>query len=265
MPPIKPFNDLETQIQSRNFTRSQQKQLLATKEGVLVNSFVKDPNVNTQNLFDSFVISKDAQLPEALNEKEQRPNAVRKLLLPFCLTTLGVLGGVSGATWLLKNTAKAKLKLPKWEQLQDIPRIMNLNNEIHFATYMSIRNPNIKTALATLASFTFAASAVVLKNYVDGFKEIWVEKQNANVQKNLQENLIGVETKAFSGKMQIVRNMLKENANEFKTVINNEHPSSNNQAFKASIFKDFINFRGSNKKDSQKSSNNLDYILGGAT
>jgi hypothetical protein len=61
--------------------------------------------------------------------------------------------------------------------------------------------------------------AFIAKNFVDGFKEIWVKKQEANIQKNLQENLIEVETQSFSGKIQIIRSMLSSKAKDFSDVL----------------------------------------------
>ena len=37
------------------------------------------------------------------------------------------------------------------------------------------------------------------KTFFDGYKDIWVKRKEANIQKNLQENLIAVETQSFSG------------------------------------------------------------------
>ncbi len=42
------------------------------------------------------------------------------------------------------------------------------------------------------------------KMFMDGFKDIWVKRREADIQKNLQENLIAVETQAFSGKISYI-------------------------------------------------------------
>ena len=53
------------------------------------------------------------------------------------------------------------------------------------------------------------------KTFFDGFKEVWVKKKEADIQKNLQENLIDIETRSFGGKIQIIRSMLSQRAKEF--------------------------------------------------
>ena len=78
-----------------------------------------------------------------------------------------------------------------------------------------IQSPNRRTILASLDVITLAAMAFIAKNFVDGFKEVWVKSQEANIQKNLQENLIAVETQSFSGKIQIIRSMLSSKAKDF--------------------------------------------------
>ena len=57
------------------------------------------------------------------------------------------------------------------------------------------------------------------QNLFDGYKEIWVKRKEADIQKNLQENLVAVETQAFSGKMQIIRSMLSKYTNDFEKYI----------------------------------------------
>jgi len=58
------------------------------------------------------------------------------------------------------------------------------------------------------------------KTFFDGFKEVWVKKREADIQKNLQENLIAVETQSFGGKMQITRSMLSQKAIELSKYLN---------------------------------------------
>jgi len=99
------------------------------------------------------------------------------------------------------------------------------------------------------------------KMFIDGFKEVWVKKREADIQKNLQENLIEVETQSFSGKIQIIRSMLSKKAEEFSEYLC--APVQNPPRFEK--FKNRLNFRGQNNEADAKSSNvNLKYFALGA-
>lgn len=268
------FNDAETQRQKKNATKSQQKNVEATKEGVIVNSYIKDSTfVDMDDIYTSMVIPKNAQLPKELSEDKQSNKKFSKdPLFPLCVATIGILAGTAGVTKILQTAAKKKTVLPDWQKLPDIPRNMNLNKESHFVTYVTVQNPNSKTILSALAFFAFSSCVFVLKNFVDGFKDVWVKKQDADIQKNLQEKLINVETTVFSGKMQIVRQMLSEKANIFNNTLNPvENNASNAPSFKKDTFKIFkepVNFKGAEPKqqvqgkDKQKS--NIKLLLAGA-
>ena len=68
------FHDAETLRQQRNLTRQQKKNNSDTKEGVLVNNFIKDGSnkieLNLNDTRDSLVISDNVKMPERLNEQE---------------------------------------------------------------------------------------------------------------------------------------------------------------------------------------------------
>ena len=93
--------------------------------------------------------------------------------------------------------------------------------------------------------------AFMLKTFVDGFKEVWVKKKEADIQKNLQENLIAVETQSFSGKMQIIRSMLSEKADTFSKELNE--------------VKNNISFNAKNEKKSEKKKHLPMFLTGALT
>ena len=65
MSAIRPFQDLETQRQFRNHTQTQQKNISAIKEGVVVNSLIKETKdcPNIENMYDNLIIpEKENQL-----------------------------------------------------------------------------------------------------------------------------------------------------------------------------------------------------------
>ena len=213
---INPFSN-EQLIQHRNMTQSQKKNINTTKEGVVVNSFVKDNEVSLSNLKDTFIISDDTTLPTQLYKDSQ---IVDKKLLPLSSIALGVMGAIAGLTGFVRYSAKASKNLAKEKWLPAVTRNVNLSKETSQVIYQMVQSPNSKTFIAGAGVLTLSAMAFMGKTFFDGFKEIWVKRKEANIQKNLQENLIAVETQAFSGKMQIIRSMLSHYTKEFEGFIN---------------------------------------------
>jgi hypothetical protein len=255
-------NDRQTASYSRR-----DRHLSTTKEGVIVNTFVKDSiNNNLNDIYRHYLIPETTSLPDELTKNDINKTKATNPLLTLAATTLGVLGGVALVTKGIQNSAKLKLKLPKWEQLPDVPRNMNLDSETHFVTYMAVQNPTTKNILSAMAVFAFTSAAFVMKNFVDGFSEIWVKKQDANIQRDLQEKLIKVETRSFAGKNQIIRNMMNEKAKELNEIISKiiEKP-----AFDKGLFRGFsINTSfGSTKKEQNeaKKDDNIKPIIYAAT
>ncbi len=63
--------DLDSKRQQKNMTNTQKRNNYYVKEGVIVNSYVKDPNLSLDETYDSLVISKNQiALPKKLKEKE---------------------------------------------------------------------------------------------------------------------------------------------------------------------------------------------------
>lgn len=240
-------NDAESRRIQRNMTDTQKRNSNNVKEGKIVNSFVKDPLVSLDETFDYLVIShNDVDLPSKLYEKEDKKN---KGLYYLAAASTGVMGFLGGFTLLMKRFSEKKLQSTEEYLLPGITRNHCINDEIHQSIFSMIQSPNRKTILASLGVITLAATAFIAKTFIDGFKDIWVKKQEADIQKNLQENLIEVETQSFSGKIQIIRSMLSSKANQFSKVL-----GGNN-----------ISFEG-NKNQDKKDNKNLGLmILGGAT
>ncbi len=221
--------DLDSQRQQKNMTNTQKRNNYFVKEGVIVNSYVKDPNLSLDETYDSLVISKNQiELPQKLKEKDKKS---LNPIYPICASTIGVMGLLGGFTAMMKKFSKGKLESSKEYLLPGITRNHCINDEIHQSIFSMIQSPNRKTILASLGVITLGSMAFMGKIFIDGFKEVWVKKQEADIQKNLQENLIAVETQSFSGKLQIIRSLLSS---------------------KAKIFSDELSFKGgdnSQKKD----------------
>ncbi len=231
--------DLESTRHQKNMTKTQKRNDTNIKEGIIVNSYVKDPLLSLDETYDSLVISKhQVDLPEKLEDKE---NKTRNPLYPICAATVGVMGILGGFTAMMKKFSKGKMESTKEYLLPGITRNHCINNEIHQSIFSMIQSPNRKTILASLGVITLGSMAFMGKIFIDGFKDVWVKKQEADIQKNLQENLIAVETQSFSGKLQIIRSLL---------------------ASKAKIFTDELSFKGN--KEKEKSNTGM-LIIGGLT
>ena len=255
---INPFAN-ENLIQHRNMTQSQKRNINTTKEGVVVNNFVKDNEVSLSNLKDTFVISDDTTMPTQLYKDYQ---IVDKKLLPLSSVALGVMGAIAGLTGFVRYSAKASKNLAKEKWLPAVTRNVNLSKETSQVIYQMVQSPNSKTFIAGAGVLTLSAMAFMGKTFFDGYKDIWVKRKEANIQKNLQENLIAVETQSFSGKMQIIRSMLSHYTKEFEGFLNppEEKPDT---PFGRKTFAQFA--FGANESEgyiqNSKKTNNLGNIL----
>ncbi len=261
MSSINPYQDIETRRQYRNQTTSQQRKISELKEGVIVNSMIKDQqteqNVETipsiENMYDNLVIPEKTtktDIFEFKNKEPQKEQSLHRSLAPILATTVGLFGLLSGSMYIMKRAAIYKTSLKPWQTLQEITKHVSVNDEPHLAMLLMIRDPNFRNIMGALGVFVLSAAGFVGKNYVDGVKEVWVRKKQADVQKDLQEKLIEVETKSFAGKMQILRNMLTEKARELDTILHRKNIGNENTTFKK-----FISFKNSREKDNQYAAN----------
>ena len=235
-------NDAESKRFQKNKTETQIKNANNIKEGKIVNAFVKDPNLSLDETLDTLVISrKEVNLPNKVFEREESQD---KRLIYLAIASTSIMALLGGFTAMIKNFSKKKFESSQEYLLPGITRNHCINDEIHQSIFSMIQSPNRKTILAALGVITLGAMAFIGKNFVDGFKEIWVKQQEADIQKNLQENLIEVETQSFSGKIQIIRSLLSQKAKLFTDSLNETNP----------------NFKGKNsEKDSKEKTFSLTY------
>lgn len=234
--------DLETTRHQRNMTKTQKRNDTNVQEGIIVNSYVKDPLLSLDETCDTLVISgTNIELPKKVYEKEDKK---KDPLLPLCVATVGVMGLLGGFTAMMKRFSKSKLESSKEYLLPGITRNHCINDEIHQSIFSMIQSPNRKTILASLGVITLGSMAFMGKIFIDGFRDVWVKKREADIQKNLQENLIEVETQSFSGKIQIIRSMLSN---------------------KAKMFSSELAFKSSDDKKTNDNSDKKLWLIGGAT
>lgn len=231
-------NDSESRRLQRNMTDTQKRNSNNIKEGKLVNAFVKDPNLSLDETLDTLVISQnEIKMPDKLSEKEKKNDKGLFYIAGISLAVMGILGGFTG---LMKNFSKKRLESTKEYLLPGITRNHCINDEIHQSIFSMIQSPNRRTILAAIGVITLGAMAFLAKTFIDGYRDVWIKKREADIQKNLQENLIAVETQAFSGKMQIIRSMLSN---------------------KAKIFSDSLQPTFKGKLEKEKGSNNINLAL----
>lgn len=245
---ISPLHDAEMVRQQKNLTTSQKRANMETREGVLVNNFIKDKDcpecsVNLNDTIDTLVISQNTSMPEKMYEKD---NKAEKSLLPISAAALGVMGAIAAVAGLIHHTSKINLNVESLKRIPPTVRNVAINNEVTQALYRIVECPNYKTIQAGIGVFSLTAMAFMSKTFFDGFKEVWVKKKEADIQKNLQEKLIDIETQSFGGKIQITRSMLSQKAIELSKYLNYEPDQKHEETFKA------LMFRGSRHSKSRK-------------
>ncbi|MGN0030762.1 MAG: hypothetical protein ACI37Q_02265 [Candidatus Gastranaerophilaceae bacterium] len=255
---INPLNDAENIRQQRNLTNSQRKTSVTTKEGVLVNNLIKDRETDLSETRDTYLISDKVSMPSELYSDNRH---VDKKLLPLSGIALGVMSVFALATLFVNRCAKIAKNLPQEKWLPALTRNVNLSNESHQIVYQMLQSPSKKTFIAGLGALAFGAMAFMGGAFFDGYKEIWVRRKEADIQKNLQEELVAVETQSFSGKMQIIRSMMSKYTADFEKYIspNGEKMSTN---FGKHLYSKVPFMSSGGDKDKSKKSNVWNILLG---
>ena len=215
-----------------------------TLKGVLLNNHIKnDKTISFDEIQDTLLIHENKQQEQNTEAKKESSFDAKKALLPVIVGTTIAIGACAGLSGILKKSSKNLLNSKTFEQLPDLAVNMNIREETHFALYRAIRDPNYKnilgaTAVALMSGITFAA-----KKFVDGTKEIWLKKKEADVEKNLQENLIAVETNSFAGKLNVINELMNKNIKHFDSVLNNK---------KEDVFAEFkTSFKGKKSEENK--------------
>jgi len=264
---ITPFHDNETIRQQRNLTTTQKRANSYTKEGVLVNNYIKDNEATPLTLddtVDTLIISERAKLPSQLNDNK---SSKEKNLLPISGLSLGVMAAVAGLSIFIKHNTKVAADLmkshlkEKW--IPTLTRIVTVNSEVPQAIFQIVTNPTPKTILAGTGVFAMTATAFMGKTFLDGFKDIWVKKREADIQKDLQEKLIDVETQSFAGKIQIIRSTLSDKAKILNQYIQ-EEPEGILTNFGKSVHIPFLGKEKHSSSDNDKKQNPFLFFLMGA-
>ena len=144
--------DLDSTRHQKNMTQTQKKNDYFVKEGIIINSYVKDPNLSLDETYDALVISKNqVDLPQKLYQNDKKSI---NPIYPICGITVGVMGVLCGFTSMMKKFSRGKLESSKEYLLPGITRNHCINNEIHQSIFSMIQSPNRKTILASIGVIT---------------------------------------------------------------------------------------------------------------
>ena len=127
------FNDGEIRRRQRNLTGVQKKNNTQTREGVIVNNFIKDtPDMvefseyNLNDTKESLIISDKTKLPQQLKENYSTPE---KSLFPISGIATGVMGVIAGASWFVKRNTQITNKIAKEKWITSFTRNIAINEE----------------------------------------------------------------------------------------------------------------------------------------
>ena len=216
-----------------------------TIKGLLLNTYIKKETPEKiedfNRISNELLIPSKIELPKEDKKEEKKESFdYKKALKPVLITTLGaiaVLGAISFAT---KKYSSVLANKQDFVRPGDLARNVNILEEPHFAAYRMLRDPNAKNVAGFIGVGLMSAITLICKNFFKALKEIWIKKQNCDIEHDLQENLIQVETDAFSGKLNVVNTLLSDTTKYFKEVLSNDNKINVN-------FKNYVNFKGANK------------------
>lgn len=212
---IKPISSVEkTKTQQSRQQEQKQKQYKMAKDGILVDTFVKDDKQKVQLSYS------DMPLPQPKTYQKATGFNMTSAIAPLVAGTAAAFAGITVLSGVLLKSSKAIKNAKPFETLPDLATNMNIRQEPHFATYRMLRDPNTKNIAGALGVFIYSGLALAAKNFVDGAKEIWVKKRQADIERDLQKNLIQVETDSFSGKINTVNELLAKNSKKLADKIN---------------------------------------------
>ena len=236
-------------------TERQKKQERKTLEGVLVNSH--------KEKLDSVDITTNLE-EKILDKKETKSSfSAKKALLPLALGTVAIFGGMGLLSTIASKSAKKVMTSKPQECLPDLALNMNIKQEPQFAMYRMLRDPNTKNIIGFGAVILFSVMTAVLKSFVDSVKKVWIKNQEADIQRDLQENLISVEVESFAGKLDVIRKKINTTSSYLKNSIA-QKDSEEKENLNVLLEKDIKPLFKGNKQKENKKKNNLIYGLVGA-
>lgn len=227
-----------------------------TLKGVLINNYKKNTldgdDVSFNEIQDSLLIC-DTPSYYSLPKEEQLQTSdslfdAKKAIKPLLIGTGVLLAGCLGVSSILKKSSQTILNTKNFEKLPDLAVNMNIKEETEFAIYRAIRDPNFTNIMGAIGVFIMSGVTIIAKNFVEGAQEIWIKKKSADIEKELQEGLIEVEKNSFSGKLNVVNEMMNKNMKHFDKILNHK-PFKKTQS--SNVFSSFLSFKGKEETQQQ--------------
>ena len=258
---IKQSTPYVSQSQQYNTSRTNKQNIETnTLRGVLLNNHIKDQAQKDSYDFSSIssmLLIPETIKPEIKQKYEEDTFNAKKALKPLLAAGLATAAATGVISFALKGYSKTMAKEVGLIRPGDLARNVNIMEEPQFAMYQLLRDPDPtnRKLLGFIGVALMSAITLFAKNFTDGVKEIWIKKQNCDIEHNLQENLINVETEVFAGKLNVVNSLLSNTAKYFEDTLNNKNSQSLN-------FKNYINFKGNEKKENEKKSGKKNLLFG---
>lgn len=200
-----------------------------TIRGVLLNNYIKkQDNFEKTTAKDDFEAFYSNLLVVDDNKKEEKQNInnenfsfdYKKALKPLAISSLITIGAIGFIGLFMKKYSNSLATQSDIVRPGDLARNINILEEPQFAMYRALRDPSAKNVLGLIGIGIMSAITLVSKNLADGIKDVWVKKQNFDIEYEFQKNMIEVETKQFSGKLNFVNDLLKKEGDYFKQSLN---------------------------------------------
>lgn len=233
-----------------------QNQQSAALKGFLVNNYIKKQPIDS---FETVSDTSNNNNIKKENDTVEQKSAfdAKKAIKPLVVTTLATIGTILGISFCVSKYSNHLASDKGLVRPPDLPRSMNIVEEYHLAMYRALREPSARNVAGLLGVGIFSAVALSAKSLVDGVKEVWIKKQNCDIDYDLQNNLIEVERDAFSGKLKIVDEMYNKNFADFSSIKKEDK--------KDLTFSHFPSFTGKieeNNKEDNKEDNKAKLALG---
>lgn len=211
-----------------------------TIKGFLADTYIKNNDVDMFDLSINYNESIfDNQKKETKKETFNMENAIKPLVILTGASLLGIIGISS----CIKKYSDVMAKTQDLVRPGDLARSINIVEEPHLAMYRALRDPSAKNVLGLIGVAGFSLLALSAKNCVEGIKEVWIKKQNCDIEYDYRQNLIDIEASAFKGKLGALNNTFEESKHQFR---------------------DVLNFKGNKKEEKKKQKNPLPLIIVGA-
>lgn len=244
--PFKNFSEKNTRIAKYETVNENKRNIEnQTLKGFLLNNNIKKEGEN-KNYSDDFdrissnLLISEIEPPKLNLEQNEETFNIKQILKPLALSSALIITSAVLISALLKGYSKNLVKKADLIQPEDLARNMNIVEEPEFAMFRLLRQPNKENIFGFLGVGLMSGFTLGAKSFIDGFKEVWIKKRECDIDHALQKDLVSVEAQSFSGKLNVVNNLLKETSTYFKNVFSNENYE--------------INFKGSAKKEEQQNS-----------